>query len=99
MIVSHVMKLLMNLASNLFQVPCIPVLGAELLASGGVLPGEGYQDYERNLRLLTRDCEGEYQLARFEESLVYSDGGEGTEDRLKRRISDLIILTPLWVTL
>jgi len=50
------------------------------------LPGEGYQDHYNNLRLLTRDCEGEYIMTRFDESFVYEDGSEGTEvDKKKVR--------------
>ena len=43
------------------------------------LPGEGYQDYDSSLSLLTRDCEGEYIMTSFEENFVFGDGSEGTE--------------------
>ena len=47
------------------------------------MPGEGYQDQARNLRLLTRDCEGEYEMARLEENLVFGDGEEASEEEKK----------------
>ena len=37
-----------------------------------ILPGEGYRDEERSLRLLTQECEGEYTLATFEENVKVS---------------------------
>ena len=48
------------------------------------MPGEGYQDQARNLRLLTRDCEGEYEMARLEENLVFGDGEKASEEEKKR---------------
>ena len=47
------------------------------------LPGEGYQDQARNLRLLARECEGEYQMQRLEESLWFGDGEEASEEEKK----------------
>ena len=32
------------------------------------------------MRLLTIDCEGDYKLVSFEDSLVYANGGEGSEE-------------------
>jgi len=41
----------------------------------------GFEEDARNLRRLTKDCEGKYKLVSFEDSLVYANGGgEGTED-------------------
>jgi len=40
------------------------------------LPGQGYKDLVRSMRLLTRDCLGDYQMTGLEESLVYDDGRE-----------------------
>ena len=35
------------------------------------LPGEGYSYQARSLRLLTRECVGEYQMTGMEETFVY----------------------------
>merc|ERR1719233_887783 len=43
------------------------------------VPGEGYSHQARSLRLLTRDCVGEYQMTGMEETFVYGDGVEGTD--------------------
>ena len=44
------------------------------------LPGEENDDDARNLRLFTRDCEGEYKLTSFEEELFLANGRVATED-------------------
>merc|ERR1719233_417833 len=43
------------------------------------VPGEGYSHQARSLRLLTRECVGEYQMTGMEETFVYGDGIEGTD--------------------
>ena len=40
------------------------------------LPGQGYNAIVRSMRLLTRDCMGNYQRTGLEESLVYHDARE-----------------------
>ena len=54
------------------------------------VPGEGYSQQANYLRLLTKECVGEYQMTGLEESLVYGDGMEGTdEDKESFRPYDL----------
>ena len=40
------------------------------------LPGQGYSDEVWSMRLLARECVGEYQLTELEDSLVYDDARE-----------------------
>ena len=47
------------------------------------LPGEDYQKDARNLRLLTRECEGEYILVKLEDSLILPDKREFSEEENK----------------
>merc|ERR1719402_991896 len=44
------------------------------------VPGEGYSNQAKSLRLLTNECVGGYQMTGMEESLVYGDGIEGTDE-------------------
>ena len=43
----------------------------------------GFEDDARNLLLLTRECVGNYKLMELEDSLVYADGTEGSEEDRK----------------
>ena len=44
------------------------------------LPGKGYAENARNLRLLTRDCVGRYKIVKQEEFVVNSAGQEDSEE-------------------
>ena len=43
------------------------------------LPGEGYSHQTNSFRLLTKECEGVYEMTWMEESMVYGDGSEGSD--------------------
>ena len=51
------------------------------------LPGKGYQEDARNLKLLTRDCVGEYRLIRLIDSAVNSEGQDLSEE-VKKDLRD-----------
>ena len=44
------------------------------------LPGDGYCHQANSLRILSNECVGEYQMTGMEESFVFWDGSEGTEE-------------------
>ena len=53
------------------------------------LPGKGYQEDASNLKLLTRDCVGEYRLIRHIDSAVDSEGQDLSEE-IKKDLRDRI---------
>jgi len=79
----------------LFPIPTLRTLALQNLVLNNwpieeFVPGEGYSHQANYLRLLTKECVGEYQMTGLEESFVYGDGIEGTdEDKEIVRADDL----------
>jgi len=70
---------------DLFPIPSLRTLAFQslVLISFPIeefLPGVGFEEDARNLLLLTRECVGKYKLVELEDSLVYADGTEGSEE-------------------
>eukprot|EP00092_Neocalanus_flemingeri_P020778 GFUD01022514.1.p1 GENE.GFUD01022514.1~~GFUD01022514.1.p1 ORF type:complete len:259 (+),score=64.77 GFUD01022514.1:55-831(+) len=79
------------LVGDFFPIPSLRSLAFQSLLitafpADQFLPGEGYNGYEddaRNLRLLTRGCVGVYRLVSIEDSMVYVDKTEASDDEKK----------------
>eukprot|EP00092_Neocalanus_flemingeri_P015310 GFUD01016558.1.p1 GENE.GFUD01016558.1~~GFUD01016558.1.p1 ORF type:complete len:230 (-),score=55.57 GFUD01016558.1:169-858(-) len=83
------------LQGNFIPIPSLRSLGFQSLVMNTFpveefLPGETFQDDARNLSLLTRDCKGKYRLVEFEDSLVYADNTEVSEEEKKDMRSEVL---------